>query len=234
MLFERYECLNTIKEEIEKVIDMVVDMYYKGGKLLLCGNGGSCADCDHIVGELMKGFTLQRRLKEEDRNKFKVAYEDGEFMADNLQYGIQAISLPSQTAVNTAFINDVEPSMMYAQLAYAYAQPNDVLIGLSTSGNSKNVVNAVKAAKIKGINSKKDSYKQRDNSNKLTFKEKKELEQKKKEEAEKKAALEKEFSEHSAVLSTKEAEYTRLQLELDKLSESYAQLQEEIKKGSIK
>ncbi len=151
MLYERYECLNSIKEDIEKTIDMLVEMYHKGGKLLLCGNGGSCADCDHIVGELMKGFTLQRKLKEADVNKFREAYEDGEFMAENLQYGIQAISLPSQTAVNTAFINDVEPSMMYAQLAYAYAQPNDVIIGLSTSGNSKNVVNAIKAAKIKGI-----------------------------------------------------------------------------------
>ena len=151
MLYERYECLNAVKNEIEKAIEMIVEMYYNNGKLLLCGNGGSCADCDHIVGELMKGFTLQRKLKVEDVNKFKEAYEDGEFMAENLQYGIQAISLPSQTAVCTAFLNDVEPSMLYAQLAYAYARPNDVLIGLSTSGNSKNVVNAVKAAKIKGI-----------------------------------------------------------------------------------
>ncbi len=151
MLYERYECLNVIKEEIEKVIDAIVEMYHKGGKLLLCGNGGSCSDCDHIVGELMKGFTLQRKLKENDVKKFKDAYDDGEFMADNLQYGIQAISLSSQTAVCTAFINDVEPSMVYAQLVYAYAQPNDIIIGLSTSGNSKNVVNAIKTAKIKGI-----------------------------------------------------------------------------------
>ena len=145
-LIERYPMLEGIREDIAKAADMMYETYEKGGKILLCGNGGSCADCDHIVGELMKGFLQMRPLDKDklekfaDRDKFK-----------QLQGGIPAISLPSQSAVLTAFINDVDPELMYAQLTYGYARENDLLIGLSTSGNSKNVVNAVIAAKAAGI-----------------------------------------------------------------------------------
>lgn len=145
-LIERYPMLEAIRDDIAKAADMMYETYEKGGKILLCGNGGSCADCDHIVGELMKGFLQMRPLDESklekfaDRDKFK-----------QLQGGIPAISLPSQSALLTAFINDVDPELMYAQLTYGYARKNDLLIGLSTSGNSKNVVNAVIAAKAAGI-----------------------------------------------------------------------------------
>ena len=141
-LYERYPSLNECRDEIEKALDLIVDTYKKGGKVLVCGNGGSCADCEHIVGELMKGFLLRREVTDE-----RIPEE----LRKNLQGGLPAISLPSQSAILSAFINDVEPSMMYAQLVYGYAKENDLLIGLSTSGNSKNVVNAAEVAKALGI-----------------------------------------------------------------------------------
>ena len=121
---------------------MIIDTYKNGGKVLVCGNGGSAADCEHIVGELMKGFMKKREVTD---NRIP------EQMKKNLQGALPAISLPSQCAILSAFINDVEPDMMYAQLVYGYAGKNDLVIGLSTSGNSKNVVNAVEVAKCMGI-----------------------------------------------------------------------------------
>ena len=141
-LYERYPALNECKDEIEKALCLIIDTYKKGGKVLVCGNGGSCADCEHIVGELMKGFLLRREVTDE-----RIPEE----LRKNLQGGLPAISLPSQSAILSAFINDVEPSMMYAQLVYGYAKENDLLISLSTSGNSKNVVNAAEVAKALGI-----------------------------------------------------------------------------------
>ena len=108
---------------------------------MLCGNGGSCSDCEHIVGELMKGFLSMRPVTDE---------RIPEKLRKNLQGSLPAISLPSQSAILSAFCNDVEPSMMYAQMVYGYATEKDLLIGLSTSGNSKNVVNAVEVAKAVG------------------------------------------------------------------------------------
>jgi len=141
-LYERYHALIECKNDIEKALEMIIDTYKKGGKLLVCGNGGSCADCEHIVGELMKGFMLKREVTDE-----RIPDE----IRKNLQGGLPAISLPSQTAILSAFINDVEPSMMYAQLVYGYAKENDLLIGISTSGNSGNVVNAATVAASLGI-----------------------------------------------------------------------------------
>lgn len=141
-LYERFPSLNECRDEIEKALCLIIDTYKKGGKILVCGNGGSCADCEHIVGELMKGFLLCREVTDE-----RIPEE----LRKNLQGGLPAISLPSQSAILSAFINDVEPSMMYAQLVYGYAKENDLLIGLSTSGNSKNVVNAAEVAKALGI-----------------------------------------------------------------------------------
>ena len=121
--------------------------YENGGKIMICGNGGSAADSEHIAGELLKGFNLKRELSDEDKSKF-----EDKTVADNLQYGLPAISLVSQTGLMTAFMNDVSPENVFAQQVYAYASnENDVLIALSTSGNSKNVVNAVITARAKGI-----------------------------------------------------------------------------------
>ena len=121
---------------------MILHTYQNGGKVLVCGNGGSAADSEHIVGELMKGFLLKRPVTDERLP---------ERLRKGLQGSLPAISLPSQCAILSAFINDVDPEMMYAQLVYGYAKENDLLIGLSTSGNSKNVVNAIEVAKCLGV-----------------------------------------------------------------------------------
>lgn len=151
-LINRYPALAEIKDEIEAAAQLMLKTVKGGGKILLCGNGGSCADCEHIVGELMKGFMLKREVGEEFTKTLEEYYpEDAEFLSQNLQGAIPAISLTSQAAVLSAFANDIEPQMVYAQLVYGYGNCGDLLIGISTSGNSKNVVNAVKIAKAKGL-----------------------------------------------------------------------------------
>lgn len=140
-LLTRYPSLCECRESIAKALDIIIDTYENGGKILVCGNGGSAADSEHIVGELMKGFLKRREVTDE-----RIPEE----LRKNLQGALPAISLPSQCAVLSAFINDVEPDMMYAQLVYGYAWKNDLVIGISTSGNSKNIVNAVEVAKCIG------------------------------------------------------------------------------------
>ena len=140
-LLERYPELEPVKEEIQAALELIRQTYENGGKVLVCGNGGSCSDSEHIVGELMKGFKLMRPVTDE---------RIPEDLRCGLQGALPAISLPSQTGILSAFINDVDPEMMYAQLVYGYAGENDLLIGLSTSGNSKNVVNAARIAKAVG------------------------------------------------------------------------------------
>ena len=151
-LLKRYPQLTECREQIENSTKVIIDCYKNGGKLLLCGNGGSCADCDHIVGELMKGFLKLRPLSEEKKTEMKNNCDlvDDEILC-KLQGGLPAISLPSITALNSAFCNDVDPELVYAQPLMALANENDVLIGISTSGNSKNVYGAVKVAKALGI-----------------------------------------------------------------------------------
>lgn len=145
-LFERYPCLVFCKAEIKNALDALMQCYKSGGKLLCCGNGGSAADCDHLVGELMKGFLKERPLCEKEKEDF-----DDEFIANSLQKGLPAISLCAHTALMTAFGNDAEESLVFAQQVYAYAQKNDVLVCFSTSGNSENVVFAAKTAKAAKI-----------------------------------------------------------------------------------
>lgn len=141
-LISRYNVLEECREDITKARDAIIKCYENGGKMLICGNGGSCADSDHIVGELMKGFLLKREIDDP-----RLPSHIGE----KLQAALPAISLPSQSAALTAFMNDVDPSLVYAQLLYGYARPNDLFLGLSTSGNSQNVVNAATVAKAVGI-----------------------------------------------------------------------------------
>ena len=141
-LINRYPELDFCASDIEKALKLMIDTYKKGGKILVCGNGGSASDSEHIVGELMKGFMLKRPVSDE-----RIPDE----LREGLQGSLPAISLPSQSAILSAFINDVDPMMMYAQLVYGYAKSEDLLIGLSTSGNSKNVVNAAKVAKALGV-----------------------------------------------------------------------------------
>ena len=151
-LLTRYPTLESCRAEIEKAADMMLATYQNGGKILVCGNGGSCADSDHIVGELMKGFLLLRKMNDEQQATFRKALgEEAEDLIEKLQCGIPAISLPAQSAVLSAFANDVDAELMYAQLVFGYAKEHDLLIGLSTSGNSKNIVAAAKVAKAMGI-----------------------------------------------------------------------------------
>ena len=132
--YERYPMLKENEDKIEKVIEAIINAYNNGGTVLLCGNGGSESDCDHIVGEFMKGFMLKRPFKGADRDAIAKAFGT-EDAVKNFQYAVPAISLPSLSAVNTAFINDVAPDFVYAQLMYGYGKKGDVAIGISTSGN---------------------------------------------------------------------------------------------------
>ncbi len=151
-LIQKYPDLQQSVDTIEKAFDLLVESYRTQGKLLLCGNGGSAADCEHIVGELMKGFNLKRPVDREFERKLNEMYpEDGEYVAQHLQQALPAISLVSHSALSTAFINDVAADMLFAQQVYGYGQVGDVVIGLSTSGNSDNVVKAMKVAKALGL-----------------------------------------------------------------------------------
>ena len=143
-LLERYPALCDLKDIINGACRILEVSFASGGKLLVCGNGGSAADADHIVGELMKGFYKKRSLPAEEASKL------GEY-ARYLQGALPAIALTQHAALSTAFLNDVNPEMGFAQQVYGYGRGGDVLLGISTSGNSKNVCNAVRVAMNLGI-----------------------------------------------------------------------------------
>lgn len=150
-LLARYPELTDLKADIQKAYELIVNSFESGGKLLACGNGGSAADADHIVGELMKGFLKKRPLPINEREKFRAAGDETGIGA-HLQIGLPAISLCAHAGLMTAFMNDCNAEDVFAQQVYGYARNSlDILIGLSTSGNSKNVVNAVIAARAVGI-----------------------------------------------------------------------------------
>lgn len=152
LLMERYPALQPIKDSIAKSYEMIRDCYESGGKLIIGGNGGSCADAEHIVGELMKGFKLPRVLDAQMTQKLTdVDPVLGAQLADNLQGGLPAVALSSHPSLNTAFLNDVNGEMMYAQQLNALGKPGDVFLGISTSGNAKNVQYAAITAKAKGM-----------------------------------------------------------------------------------
>lgn len=151
-LVTRYPALSGSQNEIEGAAELVIRTAENGKKFLICGNGGSSADSDHIVGELMKGFLHSRSLTEEQKKSLETAGgETGIKMGQLLQQGIPAISLSSPSALNTAFLNDVDPSLIFAQQVTGLGKEKDLLWGISTSGNSKNVVSAVIAAKAFGL-----------------------------------------------------------------------------------
>lgn len=134
--------------DILKAYTYMEECYKSQHKVLTCGNGGSASDSEHIVGELMKGFISARELPEDIKNTFiAVDQERGEYIYKNLQGALPAISLVNQSALITAYLNDVEGDMIFAQQVWGYGEKGDVLIALSTSGNSKNVINAIVVAK---------------------------------------------------------------------------------------
>lgn len=151
-LFERYPQLEENRQQVMQAYMLLEKCYRQGGKVLVCGNGGSCADSQHIVGELMKGFYLKRPLEKE------TAENIGKHMdailpegAKLLQQGLPAIALTEHDALSSAVVNDNHPLLAFAQQVVGYGRPGDVLIGISTSGNSKNVALAAAAAKGLGL-----------------------------------------------------------------------------------
>ena len=151
-LLTRYPALKSCAEEIEKTAEILISGFKAGNKLLLCGNGGSCADCEHITGELMKGFLSRRPISPEKKAEMKRLNPDiGEDVLSKLQLAVPAIPLPSLTALNSAFCNDVDPSLVYAQELMGLGTPGDMLLCISTSGNSANCVAAAEVGKALGL-----------------------------------------------------------------------------------
>ena len=150
-LFKRYPALQAMEEALTAAADRMERSLLSGGKLLLCGNGGSCADAQHMVGELMKGFLLPRALTAAQKQAFKKdGAQRGEKLAQCLQQGLPALDLAAHTALNTAFANDCAPELCFAQQAFVLAKEHDVFFGISTSGNAENVLYAGAAARAKG------------------------------------------------------------------------------------
>ncbi|MDD9267380.1 SIS domain-containing protein [Paenibacillus sp. GCM10023248] len=151
-LMVKYPDLEPCRESIKAAFEAMKLSYDRGGKMLLAGNGGSAADCEHVVGELMKGFMSPRKLPKEKRELLMIhGEEQGRYLADHLQGALPAISLVSHTAYATAFNNDVAADMVFAQQVYGYGRPEDTLVVFSTSGNSSNIVHAVQVAKALGV-----------------------------------------------------------------------------------
>lgn len=152
ILIERYPKLSACKEDIKKAYELLETAYQNGKKLLVCGNGGSASDSEHIVGELMKEFKLKRKVYGKQAAALKeIDPELGQVLADNLQGALPAISLTAHSSLQTAFMNDVVPELVFAQQVNGYGNTGDVFLGISTSGNSKNVLYAAVNAKAKGL-----------------------------------------------------------------------------------
>ena len=152
LLFERYPKLAVCKEEIMKAYELLEASYSNGRKLLVCGNGGSASDSEHIVGELMKEFKLKRKVYNDQATALKaIDPELGLVLAENLQGALPAICLTGHSSLTTAFMNDANADLVFAQQVNGYGKSGDVFLGISTSGNSKNVLYAAVNAKAKGL-----------------------------------------------------------------------------------
>ena len=152
VLVERYSELENQRENIIASYKIMEESYCSGGKLLIAGNGGSAADSEHIVGELMKSFEKPRSLSEKYKEKLKsIDFESGKTLSDKLQGGLAAIALDGHIALSTAYMNDCEPLLCFAQQVNGYGNEKDVFLGISTSGNSENIIYAAIVAKAKGM-----------------------------------------------------------------------------------
>jgi D-sedoheptulose 7-phosphate isomerase len=151
-LLVRYPQLLPLKNEIAKAAESLIRCFQNRGKLLICGNGGSCSDSGHIVGELMKSFEQKRPIDENLRKKFlTIESARGEYLAEKLQQGFPAIALTVHSDLITAVANDTDADLIFAQQVVGYGNPGDVLIAVSTSGNSRNVLDAIITAKAKDL-----------------------------------------------------------------------------------
>lgn len=153
-LFERYPQLTSCKEDFITAYECLKNSYTSGGKLLIAGNGGSAADSEHIVGELMKSFLFNRKINMDVQKELTQEFgDDGELLANKLEGALSAIPLTSMPALTSAFANDVDAAVSFAQMLYGYGNKGDVFLGISTSGNSKNIIYALMTAKAMGISS---------------------------------------------------------------------------------
>jgi D-sedoheptulose 7-phosphate isomerase len=150
--FAQYPQLSVCSSDIAEAFEAICNCYRTGGKLLVCGNGGSASDAEHIVGELMNKFAFRRPAPEQMRERLhETGAKNADYLFSKLEQGLAAISLVSQTSLMTAIINDVGVDMVFAQQVYGYGKAGDILLALSTSGNSPNVVNAVTVARAIGM-----------------------------------------------------------------------------------
>ena len=151
-LIKRYPALEVCKEDIRDAGNMIIESYKNSGQLLTCGNGGSSSDAEHIVGELMKSFSKKRPIDSDLAKALEdVSDERGSLIASKLEKGLPTISLNAHSALVSAVSNDIGGDFIYAQQVIGYGRKNDVLLGISTSGNSQNVVDACIVAKAKGL-----------------------------------------------------------------------------------
>ena len=142
-LIARYPILSVCRDDLIEAVKAICESYAGGHKLIACGNGGSASDAEHIVGELMKGFLLPRKLGAD--------MEKADYFMENLQGALPALSMVNQVALNTAFANDQAPDLSFAQQLLGMGDAGDVLLAISTSGNSTNVIYALQMAKVKGV-----------------------------------------------------------------------------------
>lgn len=150
-LIERYPALDGEAVSIEAAFTILCRTYRGGGKVMCCGNGGSCADCDHIVGELMKSFMFKRKIDVKTEERLRLSGSEGEELIRDLEGALPALSLCGHNALTTAFSNDTNPCLTFAQQLYGIAKEGDALIALTTSGNSQNCIYAAVTAKAMSL-----------------------------------------------------------------------------------
>lgn len=151
-LIERYPTLSGLEKDIRAAADILIDSFKKGGTLLVAGNGGSAADSDHITGELLKSFVKKRKMPDDFiANLSAIDVSAGEYLKDKLQGSLPAIALSNNSALMTASLNDVDANVLFAQQVNGLGKKGDVFLGISTSGNSPNIVYATVVAKARGL-----------------------------------------------------------------------------------
>ncbi|MDQ3855024.1 MAG: SIS domain-containing protein [Chloroflexota bacterium] len=151
-MLERHPDLEPCAGDLQAAYELLRQTYATGGKVLICGNGGSAADAEHLVGELMKGMLSSRPIPESHATALRhVSPEDGDYLSQRLQGALPTISLVSQSALLTAYSNDVDPALIFAQQVYGYGRQGDAVVGISTSGNSPNVIHALQVGRALGV-----------------------------------------------------------------------------------
>ena len=144
------ELIDTL-DSLKEAAKIIIEAFENDNFLYLCGNGGSAADCEHIAGELLKSFKCKRELNFDTKNKFKQFSKEGKELAEKLECGLRAVALTSHPSFGTAFANDVDASMIFAQQLFALGKDGDVVLGISTSGNAENIKKCFISAKVKGL-----------------------------------------------------------------------------------